>query len=133
MTSFALPTYSAPGASWQLIDYKARVIAHATADATGKASVAVGGPDPGFLWSVQRAVATGPNTSLAQLRLYDGDPGDATALFTGTNTAAYDEGEYPSGALVEGGRQITAVWTGADQGDNFTVRLQVAVLQQVSG
>lgn len=132
--TFALPSYTGPASGWQLVDYKPRLIVRATADATGTATVAIGTVDPGFMWAVQRAVSSSTSTAAApQLRLYDGDPSDASALFSGTNTAKYDEAEYPTGALVEGGRTITAVWTGAAAGDVCMARLQVAVLQLVTG
>lgn len=130
MTSFQVPTYTPPASGWQLVDYKPRVILTAKADSTGTAT-ATGDPvEPGYMWSIQRAVASSTSSAVTSCRIYDGSV-SAANLMTGTNSGDYDEADYPAGLLVQGGLSVSGVWTGCNPGDVCTLRLQVAVLQQV--
>lgn len=134
MTAFSLPTYTGPYSSdgssgWSVVDLKPGLTLKSdpAAAGSGTMSVTFAQVETGFLWSVQRAVVTSTSTTATRLRLYDSVV-DPAFLLSGTNTGEYDEAEYPNGFLLDQGRQLVAVWTGASDGARGTVRLQVAVL-----
>lgn len=131
--TFQVPTYQAPGQGWQLVDYKPGLVLTAKAGADGTATVTGPQVDSGYMWAIQRAVASSNSTRAPQVRLYDGSPSPGN-LLSGTNTGTYDEAEYAAGPgmLVDQGRQLIGVWTGCNPGDSCTLRLQVGVLQLVS-
>lgn len=135
--TFTLPTYTGPyssaGSGWAVVDYKPGLTLRSDPAAAGSGTMSVTFPqvDPGFLWSIQRAVVTSTSGAATRLRLYDSMV-DPAFLLSGTDTGEYDEAEYPNGLLLDQGRQLVGVWTGASDGARGTVRLQVAVLGRVS-
>lgn len=132
MTSFQVPSYNPPGKGWQLVDYKPGLVLTATAGADGTATATAATVDPGFMWSVQRAVVSSTSVAQTSVRLYDSVVG-AGNLLSGSNSGNYDEADYPAGLLVDQSRQLVAVWSGCDNNAKCTLRLQVAVLQLIGG
>lgn len=130
--TLVLPTPVGSAADgWRLANWTSYSAVSAAA-AGGVCSASFDNLDPDEMWLVDRAVVSCPTgTAATELRLYDGAP-DVSRLLSGTDRGSFDEADYPTGLLVEGGRSLVAQWTNVPDGAVGQIRVQVRAFRRSS-
>ncbi len=128
-----LPVPLASASGWQLSDFRPEVTLRSPPVKAGEAAAVAYGEQLGIdeLWLIDHAVSECSSGNRTVLRLYAGTPGGA--LLDGSDAGNFVVADWPNGLQLAPGRQLCAVWSGADVGAVGVLSLQVRVMRQVSG
>ena len=78
------------------------------------------------LWLIDRMVVSSSSSVPTVATVYDGDPGPMTML-NGSNSGNGDVDDVNNPYLIDAGRQLQVVWTGAENNSTGVVRIQYRV------
>lgn len=123
-----LPTSTAPGAQWQLYDFKQVTLTSEPA-AEGRALVQHGPVPQDELWLIDRMVVSSDSITDTSAGVYVDtvDPGRA---IDGTTVGNFDVADLAAPIQLAGGVALVCAWDNAAAGAVGTLRLQYQVLRR---
>jgi hypothetical protein len=109
---------------------RAPIIAGATANGSGVATITLDPVPPGNVWLLDYVVVSSTSDLTSALNLYDGLPA-ASTLLDGTGSLGNSGvAVYSPPRLILGTRQLTAVWSGCTPGAACTLRVEYRLQTQ---